>query len=69
SVLMFFPLCANACRALEEKNRKAAYMVSGILVLGALVLFMIFFPEITGMAVSGEYINEMLEWIPSWIFA
>lgn len=69
SVLMFFPMCANACMALEVKNRKAAYVVAGTLVLGALVLFMIFFPEVTGFPVQGEYINELLEWIPSWVFA
>lgn len=30
---------------------------------------MIFFPEVTGFPVQGEYINELLEWIPSWVFA
>lgn len=42
--------------------------VGNIMMYSSLVLFLMFFPVISGTEVSREYIRQALEWLPTWVF-
>lgn len=71
-VLVMPALIANAMRTLDRGTVKCQRRLrwTGILltVLAGL-LFIVFFPEISGMECTSAYANDVLEWLPSWVFA
>lgn len=48
----------------KKENR---YIICIIVVSAA--LFVMFYPVLSGMNISMEYINDILEWLPDWAFA
>lgn len=70
--VLMLPLTANALAWLKEKGKKCertALLISGIGLAAAGVLLLLFYPEIVGLPVPADYINQVLEWRESWIFA
>lgn len=43
------------------------YSLCAIYCLAVLVLFVMFYPVISGMPVSGEYVDKYLRWMDSWV--
>ena len=39
-----------------------------IMVIASVLLFVMFFPEISGITVDREYTDKVLEWLPTWVF-
>lgn len=71
-VLIMPALMANAMRILDngtEASQKRIRSVGILLTLLAGILFIVFFPEISGKECTSAYANDVLEWLPSWIFA
>jgi dolichyl-phosphate-mannose-protein mannosyltransferase len=54
-------------KLLDSVYTKARY-VRYIFVAAALLLFIGFYPVLSGMEVSGNYVNNILRWFPSWVF-
>lgn len=54
-------------KLLDSKYPEARY-VSYVYVAVALLLFVAFYPVLSGMQVSGDYVKGMLRWFPSWVF-
>ncbi|MNV33084.1 putative dolichyl-phosphate-mannose--protein mannosyltransferase [compost metagenome] len=54
-------------KLLDSKYPEARY-VSYVYVAVALLLFVAFYPVLSGMQVSGNYVKDMLRWFPSWVF-
>jgi dolichyl-phosphate-mannose--protein O-mannosyl transferase len=52
---------------IEERIPKSKYIVYGYLLL-VLVLFMMFYPILSGMVVSKAYVSSFLRWFKSWYF-
>ncbi|MNZ66317.1 putative dolichyl-phosphate-mannose--protein mannosyltransferase [compost metagenome] len=46
------------------KIRWARYIYVGLLI----ALFIAFYPVLSGMEVSSEYVEQVLRWFPSWVF-
>ncbi|MNN70779.1 hypothetical protein D3C81_1866560 [compost metagenome] len=46
------------------KIRWVRYVYVGL----AVTLFVVFYPVLSGMEVSSEYVEHVLRWFPSWIF-
>ena len=55
------------CNALMQIKHKAKNK-EAVIIIASLLLFVMFFPEISGIAVSRKYTQQMLEWLPTWIF-
>ncbi|MNZ72271.1 putative dolichyl-phosphate-mannose--protein mannosyltransferase [compost metagenome] len=55
------------CKVLEEK-RPGFKLLRHLLVAGAIALFVLFYPALSGMTVSSWYVEHMLRWFPSWLF-
>ncbi|MFD0958312.1 phospholipid carrier-dependent glycosyltransferase [Paenibacillus chungangensis] len=51
----------------EEKWRPVGY-VRVVYVIAAAVLFLLFYPALSGMTVPASYVNDILRWFPSWVF-
>lgn len=71
-VLLMIPLTANAIRYISIISKKcniAMMIISGMLTIGAGIIFVMFFSQISGYPAPVDYINDVLELIPSWVFA
>lgn len=63
-VLIMILLICNALLNLCRKPKRT----EAVIIILSVLLFIMFFPEISGMTVSRKYTNQMLEWFPTWIF-
>ncbi|MEK5413866.1 phospholipid carrier-dependent glycosyltransferase [Paenibacillus sp. FSL L8-0708] len=54
-------------KLLDTKFPEARY-VQYVYVAVALLLFIAFYPVLSGMQVSGDYVKDMLRWFPTWVF-
>jgi dolichyl-phosphate-mannose--protein O-mannosyl transferase len=52
---------------IEDKNQKNRYFVNGYLAF-VLILFIMFYPVLSGMVVSKAYAAAFLRWFESWVF-
>ena len=71
-VLVMPALMANAMRTLDNGTEKCQKRIRGagvLLTVLAAILFIVFFPEISGKECTSAYANDVLEWLPSWVFA
>lgn len=68
AMVPFMVLCITYClKALREYKpalKKAVYAYIGV----AFVLFVLFYPILSGMIVSKSYVMYVLRWFPSWFF-
>ena len=64
SILMMFSI-GNGLISFGRKGKKELYLCVGV----AGLLFVLFYPELSGLAVSEEWIDRVLEWMPFWDFA
>ncbi|MDO5520270.1 MAG: glycosyltransferase family 39 protein [bacterium] len=62
-VILMIAYCA---KALIDKNKKFKVPIA-IYVLLCIVLFFMFYPVLSGMTVSKEYVNHFLRWRDSWV--
>ena len=58
--------CPLICRSLMQMKRP--FKKGMVLLCASLVLFVMFFPVISGTAADREYISNWLEWLPTWVF-
>lgn len=61
-MLIVLMLCNSV---MNLKNTKRAAM---ILMCSSLALFIMFFPVISGIECDRSYVNQWLEWLPTWVF-
>lgn len=54
-------------KLLDSKYPRARYLQYAYVIV-ALLLFVAFYPALSGMQVSAEYVKDMLRWFPSWVF-
>ncbi|MNI74192.1 hypothetical protein D3C73_1302620 [compost metagenome] len=54
-------------KLLDSKYPEAKYIRYTYVAVAAL-LFIMFYPVLSGMQVSGNYVNTVLRWFPSWVF-
>lgn len=54
-------------KVLEERNEKFKHLRNGF-VLAAILLFIMFFPALSGLTVKTWYVDYVLRWFPSWLF-
>ncbi|MNN79052.1 hypothetical protein D3C81_1956630 [compost metagenome] len=54
-------------KLLDSKVPGAAKIRYAYVALAA-VLFIMFYPVLSGMQVSADYVNIVLRWFPSWVF-
>lgn len=54
-------------KLLDDKYPRAKYIRYAYVAVAAL-LFVAFYPVLSGMVVSGSYVTSMLRWFPSWVF-
>ncbi len=67
-VLPFVMLCTvYALNELRQRYRWGKYVIIAYFVL-IVLLFIMFYPALTGLRVSSSYINNWLRWFPSWAF-
>lgn len=52
---------------LEERNNRWKYG-RWIYTILAIILFVMFYPALSGTVVSSEYVQDYLRWFPSWLF-
>lgn len=55
------------CNSLMQMKRRIKIREAA-LITASLLLFIMFFPEISGVSTDREYTSKVLEWLPSWIF-
>ena len=63
-ILIMIMLICNALMQIKHKAKNK----EAVIIIASLLLFVMFFPEISGIAVSRKYTQQMLEWLPTWIF-
>ena len=51
-----------------EERRPSYRMLRYLFVTAAVLLFIMFYPALSGMWVSGSYVKDMLRWFPTWLF-
>ena len=71
-VLVMPALIANAMRILDigtVKCQRRLRWAGILLTVMAGLLFIVFFSEISGKECTSAYANDVLEWLPSWVFA
>ena len=51
----------------KQLKPRTFYTLCGLYVLGVILLFIMFYPVISGMPVSGEYVDTFLRWKDSWV--
>ncbi|MBQ7573754.1 MAG: glycosyltransferase family 39 protein [Clostridia bacterium] len=51
----------------EAKNKKAVYIVSGVYVGLVILLFVMFYPVLSGKPTNPDYVNTFLKWFDTWI--
>ncbi|WP_342481027.1 phospholipid carrier-dependent glycosyltransferase [Paenibacillus sp. FSL L8-0340] len=54
-------------KLLDSKYREARYIRYAYVAVAAL-LFVLFYPVLSGMVVDKEYVTDVLRWFPSWVF-
>lgn len=54
-------------KLLDDKFAGARYIRYGYVALAAL-LFVLFYPVLSGMVVDRDYVTQVLRWFPSWVF-
>ncbi|MNC73043.1 hypothetical protein D3C75_1241790 [compost metagenome] len=54
-------------KLIDSKFPRAVY-IRYVYVGAALLLFVMFYPVLSGMVVDREYVNVVLRWFPSWVF-
>lgn len=54
-------------KLLDSKYENSRYIRYTYVAVAAL-LFILFYPVLSGMQVSGDYVTGMLRWFPSWVF-
>lgn len=54
-------------KLLDSRYSEAQYIRYAYVAVAAL-LFIMFYPVLSGMQVSGNYVNTVLRWFPSWVF-
>jgi dolichyl-phosphate-mannose-protein mannosyltransferase len=54
-------------KVLEERNVRFKLLRHAV-VASAVLLFIMFYPALSGMTVSASYVNNVLRWFPSWLF-
>ncbi|UQZ34754.1 phospholipid carrier-dependent glycosyltransferase [Paenibacillus sp. PK3_47] len=54
-------------KLIDSKFPRAAYIRYAYVGI-ALLLFVMFYPVLSGMVVDREYVNVVLRWFPSWVF-
>lgn len=54
-------------KLLDSKYPEARYVRYAYVIVAAL-LFVAFYPVLSGMQVSGDYVKNVLRWFPSWVF-
>jgi hypothetical protein len=47
------------------KGRKYMVITGGM----SIVLFVLFYPVLSGIAVNIDFVNQILEWLPTWSLA
>lgn len=52
---------------IEEKRPKLGWIRKGYMA-AAVLLFVMFYPVLSGMQVSSDYVEHALRWFPSWLF-
>lgn len=62
-VVMMIGWCMKEITERKPKWKKAMYVYAGLTVL----LFIVFYPVLTGTPVSGEYVKSYLKWFDSWV--
>lgn len=55
------------CNSLIQMKRRIK-TTETIMVIASVLLFVMFFPEISGITVDREYTDKVLEWLPTWVF-
>lgn len=63
--LILIPMVCHSMSTIQWKREKT---VLGISMSLSTILFIMFYPVISGMAVSQDYIRHFLMWLPSWMF-
>jgi dolichyl-phosphate-mannose--protein O-mannosyl transferase len=54
-------------KLLDSNYPEAKYIRYGYVALAAM-LFIMFYPVLSGMQVSKGYVDTVLRWFPSWVF-
>lgn len=54
-------------KVMEEKW-PSFKLVRNLFLIGSIVLFVLFYPALSGMTVSSWYVEHVLRWFPSWLF-
>lgn len=54
------------CESLGHMKRPK--LTGGVMMVASLILFVMFFPVISGIAADREYVSNVLEWLPTWVF-
>lgn len=51
-----------------KKHTKGFYLMVGGYALVAFILFLLFYPILSGQPISSEYVADVLRWFDSWVF-
>lgn len=62
--ILLLPMIANSM--LHFKKRERSMIIFSIV---SVILFVMFYPVLSGTAVSADYVNRVLEWLRTWQFA
>ncbi|MNI93732.1 hypothetical protein D3C73_1517290 [compost metagenome] len=54
-------------KLLDSKYREARHIRYAYVAVAAL-LFVLFYPVLSGMVVDRAYVTDVLRWFPSWVF-
>ncbi|MBO5060684.1 MAG: glycosyltransferase family 39 protein [Clostridia bacterium] len=57
-------LAHTACRLYEKKRSYKIYFAAYTLL--AIMLFILFYPVISGYPINGDFVRDFLRWLPSW---
>ena len=63
---LFLVLCLSYVLALLRENESAWRSRGLFLVGGAVLLFVLFFPELNGLEIRSDLAELLLRWFPSW---
>lgn len=59
--------CYAASQLKKHVKPRTFYVLCGLYTLAVIVLFAMFYPVISGMPVSGEYVDTFLKWQDGWV--
>ena len=60
-------VCLTLSRLQKAMPKKAFYILLGVYLAITIGLFIMFYPVISGMPVSGEYVTKFLRWQDNWV--